>query len=471
MRRQFFTLVIFWFLIILSVKTNVLRAQNPIVQTAYTADPAPMVYNNRLYLYTTQDEEESTWFNMNNWRVYSTDDMVNWTDHGAILSYSDIEWAKGDAWAAQCVEKNGKFYLYVPVISKLNNRGAIGVAVADSPLGPFYDPLGKPLVQSEAGDIDPTVFVDDDGQAHMYWGNPKLKYVKLNADMISYQDDIVEVPMTAASFGKREGDPKRPSTYEEGPWLYKRNNLYYLFWPGGPLPEFIGYSTSKKAEGPWKYGGVVMPAEGKAFTNHPGVVDFKGKSYFFYHNGALPGGGGFTRSVAVQELKFNPDGSILPMKMTTGITGALKTVNPYSLIQAETISWSEHVKSFQNNKVGVFIKALKNGAYTSIKNVDFGDKGAMNFFARVGTTHNGGISMEVRSNAVDGPILATIQVPMTGGDDRWTTVDKQLSNKVTGVHDLYFVFKGKVPSNILFFDCWKFGGLGVSNLGGETMSD
>ncbi|WP_454880442.1 glycoside hydrolase family 43 protein [Sphingobacterium detergens] len=457
MRRQFFTVLIFGFLMMLLVTINVLRAQNPIIQTAYTADPAPLVYNNRLYLYTTQDEEESTWFNMNNWRVYSTDDMVNWTDHGAILSYTDFEWAKGDAWAAQCVEKNGKFYLYVPVISKLNNRGAIGVAVADSPLGPFYDPLGKPLVQSEWGDIDPTIFVDDDGQAHMYWGNPQLKYVKLNADMISYQGDIVDVPMTAASFGKREGDAKRPSNYEEGPWLYRRNSLYYLFWPGGPLPEFIGYSTSKNAAGPWKYGGVVMPAEGRAFTNHPGVIDFRRKSYFFYHNGALPGGSGFTRSVAVQELKFNPDGSIQPMKMATGITEALKTVNPYSLMQAETISWSAHVKSFQNNKVGVFIKALKNGAYTSIKSVDFGKKGAMNFFARVGTTHNGSVSMEVRSTAVDGPLLATIAVPMTGGDDRWTTVDTQLSSRVTGIHDIYFVFKGKAPTNILFFDCWKFG--------------
>ncbi|WP_343560782.1 glycoside hydrolase family 43 protein [Sphingobacterium sp.] len=457
MRRQFLTCLLFGFLIMVLVTINTLKAQNPIIQTAYTADPAPLVYNNRLYLYTTQDEEESTWFNMNNWRAYSTNDMVNWTDHGAILSYSDFEWAKGDAWAAQCVEKNGKFYLYVPVISKLNNRGAIGVAVGDSPLGPFHDPLGKPLVQSEWGDIDPTVFIDEDGQAHMYWGNPQLKYVKLNEDMISYTGSILEVPMTAAAFGKREGDPKRPTGYEEGPWLYKRNSLYYLFWPGGPLPEYIAYSTSKKAEGPWTYGGVIMPAEGKAFTNHPGVIDFKGKSYFFYHNGALRGGGGFTRSVAVQELKFNPDGSVQAMKMNSGGVQALTTLNPYELTQAETISWSEYVKSYQNNQVGVFIKALKNGAYMSLKNVDFGEKGATTFFARLGTTHHSDVNMEVRLNAVDGPLLATIPVPMTGGDDRWTTVDTPLSNKVTGVHDLYFVFKGKAPSNILFFDCWKFG--------------
>lgn len=436
---------------------NIAFAQNPIIQTNYTADPAPLVYKDRLYVYTTHDEDESTWFNMNNWRVYSTNDMVNWTDHGVILSYHDFEWAKGDAWAPQCVEKDGKFYMYIPAISKANNKPAIGVAVADSPLGPFYDPLGKPLVQTEWGDIDPTVFIDDDGEAHMYWGNPKLKYVKLNQDMISYSGDVVEVPMVEKSFGKREGDAQRPTEYEEGPWLYKRNQLYYLFWPGGPLPEFIGYSTSKSPQGPWEYGGVVMAREGGAFTNHPGVVDFRGKTYFFYHNAALPGGTGFTRSVAVEELTFNKDGSISPIKMSKGITKALATINPYQLNQAEMISWSEHVKSFQNKKVGVFVKAKKNGAYTSVKNVDFGAVGAKTFSARVGTTHNGGVTMEVRSGGVEGALLGTVKVPITGGDDRWEVLDIQLDNMVKGIHDLYFVFKGKAQSNIMFFDYWRFG--------------
>ncbi len=431
-------------------------SQNPIIQTTYTADPAPLVYKDRLYLYTSHDEDQSTWFNMNDWKVYSTDDMVNWTDHGTILRYSDFEWAKGDAWAPQCVERNGKFYMYVPMISKTNNRGAIGVAVGDTPLGPFYDPLGKPLVQSEWGDIDPTVFIDEDGQAHMYWGNPKLKYVKLNEDMISYSGDIIEVPMTEESFGKRDGNPERPTKYEEGPWLYKRKDLYYLFWPGGPLPEFIGYSTSKSAKGPWKYGGIVMPTEGKAFTNHPGVVDFKGKTYFFYHNGALPGGGGFNRSVCVEELNFNKDGSIAPIKMTDGNRKALATLNPYQLMQAETISWSEHVKAFQNSKVGVFVKALQDGAFTSVKNVDFGDIGASGFSARVGTTHNGGVTTEIRTGSKDGPIVGAVKVPFTGGDDRWEVVNVKLDRKITGIQDVYFVFKGKAASNIMYFDYWRF---------------
>lgn len=433
-------------------------AQNPIIQTAYTADPAPMVYNDRLYVYTTHDEDDSTWFTMNNWKVFSTNDMVNWTDHGVILSYNDFDWAKRDAWAAQCIERNGKFFMYAPMISKTNNKGAIGVAVADSPFGPFHDPLGKPLVQSEWGDIDPTIFVDDDGQAHLYWGNPKLKYVKLNQDMISYSGDIVEVPMTAESFGKRDGkdNPERPTKYEEGPWLYKRKNLYYLFWPGGPLPEFIGYSTSKSAQGPWKYGRIIMPAEGKSFTNHPGVIDFRGKTYFFYHNGALPGGSGFTRSVSVQEINFNKDGSISPFKMTNGITEAIETVNPYAFNQAEMIAWSENIKSYQNKTAGVFIKAKKNGAYSSVKNVDFGKDGAKSFSARVGTTHNSGVTMDVRLDNPDGPIIETVKVPLTGGDDRFETVTVNVSDKITGLHNLYFVFNGKAEKDIMFFDYWMF---------------
>lgn len=127
------------------------QAQNPIVQTMYTADPAPMVYNGKVYLYTSHDEDNATWFVMNNWKLYTTEDMVNWTDHGVVLSYNEFAWAARDAWAAQCIERDGKFYMYVPTIDKTTNSPAIGVAVSDSPYGPFIDPLGKPLVQKGKG--------------------------------------------------------------------------------------------------------------------------------------------------------------------------------------------------------------------------------------------------------------------------------------------------------------------------------
>lgn len=430
------------------------NAQNPIVQTAYTADPAPLVYNDKLYLYTSHDEDDSTWFTMNDWKLYSTDDMVNWTEHPTPLSFKTFEWARGDAWAAQCIERDGKFYMYVPVTDR-KGESAIGVAVADSPYGPFYDPLGTSLVQADFGNIDPTVFIDDDGQAYLYWGNPNCFYVKLNKDMISYEGGIHAVPMTPESFGRREGNPKRATLYEEAPWLYKRKGAYYLFYAGGPIPEHLAYATSDSPEGPWKYGGTVMAKEGGSFTNHPGIVDFRGKTYLFYHDASLPGGSGFTRSVCVREMDFGRDGKVNPVKMVKeGVEKGLKPLCPYRKVEAETMAWSKRMKSDYNPQVGVFVTALRNGSYTRVRDVDFGEKAPSRILARLSTTHNADIVMEVRLDGLEGQVLAELKVPRTGGSDRWKLVEKQIP-QVTGVHDLYFIFKGKAMRNLAYFDYWK----------------
>lgn len=430
------------------------NAQNPIVQTAYTADPAPLVYNDKLYLYTSHDEDDSTWFTMNDWKLYSTDDMVNWTEHPTPLSFKTFEWARGDAWAAQCIERDGKFYMYVPV-TDCKGESAIGVAVADSPYGPFYDPLGTSLVQADFGNIDPTVFIDDDGQAYLYWGNPNCFYVKLNKDMISYEGGIHAVPMTPESFGRREGNPKRATLYEEAPWLYKRKGAYYLFYAGGPIPEHLAYATSDSPEGPWKYGGTVMAKEGGSFTNHPGIVDFRGKTYLFYHDASLPGGSGFTRSVCVREMDFGRDGKVNPVKMVKeGVEKGLKPLCPYRKVEAETMAWSKRMKSDYNPQVGVFVTALRNGSYTRVRDVDFGEKAPSRILARLSTTHNADIVMEVRLDGLEGKVLAELKVPRTGGSDRWKLVEKQIP-QVTGVHDLYFIFKGKAMRNLAYFDYWK----------------
>ena len=277
-------------------------AQNPIIQTNYTADPAPMVYNDKVYLYTTHDEDNSTWFTMNDWRLYTTSDMVNWTDHGAVLSYTDFSWAKGDAWAPQCIERDGKFYMYVPMISNINNRGAIGVAVADSPYGPFYDPLGKPLVQSEWGDIDPTVFIDDDGQAYLYWGNTQCYYVKLKKNMIELDGPIVPVHL-----------PR----YTEAPWIHKRGDWYYLSY-ASEFPEKICYAMSRSITGPWEYKGILNEIAGNSNTNHQAIIEFKDDWYFIYHNGSInTAGGSFRRSVCIDRLYYNEDGTMKRIQMTT----------------------------------------------------------------------------------------------------------------------------------------------------------
>lgn len=292
--------------------------KNPIVTSIYTADPAPMVVGDTLYLYTSHDEDElvNGFYTMRDWRCYSTQDMVNWKDHGVVFSLDDIVWADDRAWAPQAVERNGKFYLYCPVHRK-NGGMAIAVGVSDSPTGPFKDTLFPVVNEGDWNDIDPTVFVDDDGQAYLYFGNPELRYVLLKEDMVSYNKavGIVKVPMTEESFGK--GSQPTGTTYAEGPWFYKRNGIYYMVYAAfgeGKGSEHLAYSTADSPTGPWRYGGVLMTEEGGTFTNHPGVIDFKGHSYLFYHTEQLPGGSLFHRSVCVAEFQYNPDGSIDTIK-------------------------------------------------------------------------------------------------------------------------------------------------------------
>jgi len=296
---------------------------NPIVTNMYTADPAPLVVGDTLYLYVTHDEDElvNGFYTMYDWHCYSTKDMVNWTDHGVVFSLDDISWAEDRAWAPQVVERNGKFYMYCPV--KKQYRGmAIAVGVSDSPTGPF-EAFGFAVVdEGDWNDIDPTVFIDDDGQAYLYFGNPELRYVLLRESMLTYDRTVgvVSVPMTEESFGK--GSQPTGTTYAEGPWFYKRNGIYYMVYAAfaeGQGNEHLAYSTSDSPTGPWVYRGVIMTEEGGTFTNHPGIVDFKDHSYLFYHTAELPGGNLFHRSVCVAEFTYNDDGSIGIIEKCDGV--------------------------------------------------------------------------------------------------------------------------------------------------------
>src|SRR5690606_29250913 len=187
------------------------------------------------------------------------------------------------------------------------------------------DPLGNELVQTGSSDIDPTVFIDDDEQAYMYWGNGTLQYVRLNEDMTSYSGS----PTTVSLPG-----------FTEGPWLYKRGSLYYMIYAGmGGGTEKISYATSDSPRGPWNVRGDVMEA-GSTYTNHPGIIDYKGRSYFFYHNSALPGGNDFKRSVCVEEFTYGDDGSIPLLTMSDEGPAAVATLNPFEQVEAETIAFS-----------------------------------------------------------------------------------------------------------------------------------
>lgn len=299
-----------------SVKTFVFTG-NPIVRDKFTADPAPLVYDGRLYLYVGHDEfyegQDSASggkeFNITEWLCYSTDDMKNWTDHGAVLSPADFKWAVGEAWASQVVEKDGKFYYYTTVQGGEPYVGkAVGVAVGDSPVGPFVDAIGKPLVSDDMtdngkrgwwNDIDPTVLIDGD-EAWLCWGNGTCFLAKLKPNMIELDGDIkvVDVP-----------------NYVEGPWLHKRNGIYYLTYASfGNGSETISYATAPSMEGPWTPQGELTGNAENSFTIHPGIVEFKGQPYLFYHNATLEldghKGAIGRRSVCVDSLSYNEDGTM-----------------------------------------------------------------------------------------------------------------------------------------------------------------
>ena len=295
-------------------------AQNPIVRNLFTPDPAPYVHGDTVYLFTDHDEPDATYFKMKDWLLYTSTDMKNWTFEGTPLTLATFKWARQDdnAWASQAIERDGKWYWYVACEDTTNHIHGIGVAMADNPRGPWIDPIGKPLVPGAWGYIDPSVFIDDDEQAYLFWGNNGLWYAKLNRDMVTLSSEIIKVNTDdVKAFGplKKKYDYQVRDTifktnYEEGPWVYKRNNIYYMIYAAGGVPEHMAYSTATNINGPWKYGGKIMGEADNSFTIHGGAIHFKGKDYMFYHNGILPNGGGFRRSTCVEEFQYNPDGSI-----------------------------------------------------------------------------------------------------------------------------------------------------------------
>lgn len=431
-------------------------AQNPIIQTKFTADPAPLVYKDTVFLYTTHDENNAGpgmgKFLMKDWLLYTSTDMVNWTDHGVVASLKSFSWGRQDngAWAHQCIERNGKFYLYCTV-----QGSGIGVLVADSPYGPFKDPIGKKLVGGEDiwSAIDPSVFIDDDGQAYLYWGNPNLWYVKLNKDMISYSGEITKIPDVGKIKGQTTPDLYH---YQEGPWAYKRNGHYYMSYASTCCPEGIGYAMSNSPTGPWEYKGYVMRPNSKSSGNHPGIIDYKGKSYVFGFNFRL----NFMltdkhherRSVCVEEFKYNSNGTIpeLPWWSETGVS-QLGSLNAFKRVEAETINWSEGVNTEKaSGEKQTYVTNISNNDFIKVKGVDFA-KGAKKFEANIASVSNG--SIEVRIDDKAGELLGTLNIKATGLDQTWRTIACNLKS-IKGKHDVYLVFKGD-KENPFNFNWWQ----------------
>ena len=331
---------------------------------------------------------------------------------------------------------------------------AIGVAVSDSPTGPFTDPIGKPLIsRGNGGDYDPTVFIDNDGQAYLYWGgNGPCYFVKLNEDMVSYSGDIKTASIDFT------GTP-REASYTEGPWLWREKDHYYLCWASRCCPEGIGYGMSDSPTGPWKCKGTIMDPNRLSSGNHPGILDYKGKSYVFGFNYAVNWETTDVhrerRSVCVAEMTYNEDGTIpkVPWFTQEGVA-QIGTFNPYAQVEAATICYEKGVKTQPRGgeAQGVYVNVIENGAYIKLKGVDFGDNGATNFLASVAAM-NGGATLTLRIDSEVGFAIGTLKVKPTGGLDKWETQNCKITG-ARGVHDLYLKFFGN-GTPLMNVDWWK----------------
>jgi len=294
---------------------DIVFSQNPFITHMYTADPSARVFNDTLYVYPSHDKDDAVKFTMEDWHVFSTTDMVTWTDHGKAFSVDNLNWASSQAWAPDCINRNGKYYFYYPV-----EHSKIGVAVGNSPTGPFVDPLSKPLIHTNTEGvvcnrdfIDPAVFIDDDGQAYLYMGQLVVNAVKLNEDMISYDGEVHLLEGTDDFF--------------EAIWMHKYKGKYYLSYVGESGE--IKYGMSDNPLGPFDYKGVILPKMNSG-TNHHSIVEYKGTWYMFYHNSDLyyknnpdierKFGWGhkksphpYRRSICFDKLFYNEDGTIQPV--------------------------------------------------------------------------------------------------------------------------------------------------------------
>jgi arabinoxylan arabinofuranohydrolase len=292
---------------------------NPIFRDVFTADPAAMVINDTVYVYVGHDNaKEGQFFTIPEWLCYSSKDMKTWTPHGSIMRPEEFKFARRNvAWAAHMIEKDGQYYFYTTLRRNNNEEHCIGVAVGDSPTGLFKDARGTALISDGMttdsrrpnADIDPAVFIDDDDTTWLAWGNGDCYLAKLKPNMIELDGEIKKLDITPY--------------YSEGPWIFKRGDLYYNVFAvdvPGTQPEQIGYATAPAVEGPWTYRGLVTGHAKVGFTIHPSVIEFKGQWYFLYHDGStsindMPGGD-CRRSVCLEYLYFNDDGTIKPIKQT-----------------------------------------------------------------------------------------------------------------------------------------------------------
>lgn len=447
-------LTIFLFVLSLcTAKTSL--ADDIIVGYRHLADPGTLVYNGRIYLYASNDDDNSaekdSGYKMKSIVCVSSSDMKNWTDHGVVFEAPrDVEWA-GRTWAPAVATRDGKIFLYFG-----NGGNGIGVATSTSPTGPFKDPIGKKLVATETPGVmpaknmwlfDPMTFIDDDGQAYMYFGGngeSNVRVIKLNKDMISVDGPAMTI--TAPAFF-------------EASWMHKRNGIYYFSYSTNPRAQMrIDYMTSKSPTSGFTYGGIVaaQPPNNNN-NNHQGIFELNGQWYHVYHNRKVAYGLGipteFKRNLAVEKLNYKPDGSIEQVTYTADGITQVGNLNPYERVEAETMNTQQGVKTEACSNGGLNVTNVKNGDWIKVRGVDFGTKGAKKFSASVASIGNGN-TIELRLGSTSGKVVGTLTVPNTSNGQNWKTVSCKIDGAV-GVQDLFITIKGADKPEVNM-DWWSF---------------
>ena len=422
-------------------------AVNPILTHKYSADPNAFVWNDRLYVMCSHDLDGQKGFDMKDYVLLSTDDLVNWTDHGDVfVGGKDVKWC-WNLYAPGAAVKDGKVYLYYP-----NSGGPIGVAVADRPEGPYVDPLGKHLIGREMPGcdscwvFDPAAFVDDDGKAYLYFGgngDTMARAVRLNDDMTSAQ--FPGVMMKASKDGK---EATAMPFFFEASYMYKHNGKYYFSYSAN-FPDrgaSIDYAIGDSPLGPFEWKGAILPnwADNSWNNNHHSIVDFRGKTYILYHSRLLSNRQGhnnvFERSVCIDELKYNDDGTIVKVVPTQEGPKQLKPLDPFAGNRSVTICQDEKVKVVMADVKGKstsVVKATADGAW--VRYAGFAFKSAPRSVKAL-VRAKGGARLEVRKGAVGGPVVATLDIGDTKG--AFAEVSAKVKDIGAETCDLYFVFVG-----------------------------
>ncbi len=423
------------------LSTSLGLAQNPLILDQFTADPTARVFEGKIYVYPSHDilggpgQGRPGWFCMEDYHVFSSDDLTNWKDHGVIVKQTDVDWVDSSAyamWAPDCVFKDGKYYFYFPAIAKEKGR-KIGVAISDRPYGPFK-PEAKPI-EGVLG-IDPCVFIDKDGKAYIYYSLNKIFVAPLKDNML----ELAGEPQVIGNL-PTEG-------LIEGPFTFERNGIYYLTYPHVEnKTERLEYAIGKSPMGPFEPKGVIMDeSPSGCWTNHHSIVEYKGQWYLFYHDDDLSPKFDKNRSIRADFLSFNADGTIqkvIPTLRGVGITdaGSQIQIDRYSSISGDGVSVS--FLNDANTHEGWKTTLAAPDAWVRYDRVDFGSKKPGALKLRASSSAGGKIA--VRLDSIDGPAIARADI--APGTD-WSVVSAALSAAPSGVHDVIVTLTDAKPVDI-----------------------